>query len=181
MARAKKETKTPTPEQVQNEQQTHKSAPETTAAENAELPNPEATSESAKIEGEGPAENVQPEAATQPETTPPAAGAGAKTEVVEKSTVQAGVDEVSAVQSPADGLAGNEQGVGESGQESPESDPESELLSLDELARSGNIPGWQQAALCRLMGWKPGKKVSHEEYTEALAGLTFRRQGSTGR
>lgn len=39
------------------------------------------------------------------------------------------------------------------------------------------VPSWQQAALCRFMGWEDGKMVSDAEYREALNSLKRRRLG----
>ena len=51
------------------------------------------------------------------------------------------------------------------------------LYSLEELASVRRIPGWQAAALHKLMGWEPGKRVSETEYVAALARLKNRRLG----
>ena len=51
------------------------------------------------------------------------------------------------------------------------------LFSLEELAEAKRVPGWQSAALHKLMGWEPGKRVSETEYVEALARLKGRRLG----
>ena len=39
------------------------------------------------------------------------------------------------------------------------------------------MPGWQTAALHRLMGWEPGKKVTGAAYKAGLARLKNRRIG----
>ena len=59
----------------------------------------------------------------------------------------------------------------------PESEPEPELFSLEELAGTHRVPGWQTAALHRLMGWEPGKKVTGAAYKAGLARLKNRRIG----
>jgi hypothetical protein len=51
------------------------------------------------------------------------------------------------------------------------------LFSLEELAHTHRVPGWQAAALARLMGWVAGKKTSEAEYKAALEQLNDRRQG----
>lgn len=51
----------------------------------------------------------------------------------------------------------------------------SELSSLSELADRHRVPSWQQAALCRFMGWAEGKLVSDAEYRDALENLKRRR------
>jgi hypothetical protein len=51
------------------------------------------------------------------------------------------------------------------------------LFSLDELAHTHRVPGWQAAALAQFMGWAPGKTVSGAEYKAALEQLDSRRQG----
>lgn len=55
------------------------------------------------------------------------------------------------------------------------------LISLEELAQQFRVPGWQHAALCKLMGWQPGKMVSLAEYETGLTALSGRRLGSSGR
>jgi hypothetical protein len=64
--------------------------------------------------------------------------------------------------------------------ENPESteDPEDHVLySLEELADAKRVPGWQIAALHKMMSWEPGKRVSETEYTAALVRLKNRRLG----
>lgn len=51
------------------------------------------------------------------------------------------------------------------------------LLSLDELAMRYRVPSWQQAALARLCGWETGKRVTTEDYEQALDVLHARPQG----
>ena len=58
----------------------------------------------------------------------------------------------------------------------PETDVEA-LESLSVLADRHRVPSWQQAALCRFMGWEDGKMVSDAEYREALNSLKRRRLG----
>ena len=53
----------------------------------------------------------------------------------------------------------------------------SELMSLSVLADRHRVPSWQQAALCRFMGWEDGKMVRDAEYREALNSLKRRRLG----
>lgn len=56
--------------------------------------------------------------------------------------------------------------------------PQAPLLeSIAILSNRHRIPGWQQAALMRMMGWDDGKAVSDEEYRDALDRLRSRRLG----
>ena len=59
----------------------------------------------------------------------------------------------------------------------PEEDTEIVLFSLGELEQKYRVPGWQAAALSRLMGWEAGKVVSAKDYETALDQLNNRRQG----
>lgn len=64
----------------------------------------------------------------------------------------------------------------------PETAPEDkelgpELLSIDELAGKYRLASWKSAALNRMKGWEPGKRVSETEYKAALAQLANRRIG----
>lgn len=64
----------------------------------------------------------------------------------------------------------------------PETAPESknpgpELFSIDELAEKHRLASWKSAALNRMKGWEPGKRVSEAEYAAALAQLANRRIG----
>ena len=86
---------------------------------------------------------------------------------------------------------GQEEGHGEDAREqtpetveAPEAsaDPEKDvatqapaLESLSALADRHRVPSWQQAALCRFMGWAEGKLVSDAEYRDALENLKRRR------
>lgn len=58
---------------------------------------------------------------------------------------------------------------------SPRMDPPLERLEV--LADRHRVPTWQQAALCRLMGWEDGKMVANAEYLDALDKLKTRRVG----
>lgn len=51
------------------------------------------------------------------------------------------------------------------------------LESIAVLANRHRVPGWQQAALMRLMGWDDGKFVTDAEYRAALDRLRSRRLG----
>ena len=51
------------------------------------------------------------------------------------------------------------------------------LESLAALADRHRVPAWQEAALCRFMGWAEGKMVSSAEYLAALGKLNSRRLG----
>ena len=53
----------------------------------------------------------------------------------------------------------------------------SSLESLSALAERHRVPSWQQAALCRFMGWVDGKMLTDAEYTSALAKLSARHLG----
>lgn len=68
--------------------------------------------------------------------------------------------------------------------EAPEASADSEtdvasqtpaLENLSALADRHRVPSWQQAALCRFMGWAEGKLVSDAEYRDALENLKRRR------
>lgn len=52
-----------------------------------------------------------------------------------------------------------------------------QLESLAVLADRHRVPGWQQAALMRMMGWDDGKMVTDAEYRMALDKLRSRRLG----
>lgn len=49
------------------------------------------------------------------------------------------------------------------------------LESLSVLAARHRVPGWQQAALARFMGWAEGKALTDSEYKAALDALAVRR------
>lgn len=51
------------------------------------------------------------------------------------------------------------------------------LESLAVLANRHRVPGWQQAALMRMMGWDDGKMVTDAEYRMALDKLRSRSLG----
>lgn len=51
------------------------------------------------------------------------------------------------------------------------------LESLAAMADRHRVPAWQEAALCRFMGWAEGKMVSDAEYQAALGKLNSRRLG----
>ncbi|WP_300803256.1 hypothetical protein [uncultured Desulfovibrio sp.] len=53
----------------------------------------------------------------------------------------------------------------------------SDLLSLSALAARRRVPSWQQAALCRYMGWADGKMLTDAEYGNALKQLAARHMG----
>ena len=53
----------------------------------------------------------------------------------------------------------------------------SELMSLSVLAARHRVASWQQAALCRYMGWADGKMLTDAEYGEALKQLAARHLG----
>ena len=45
------------------------------------------------------------------------------------------------------------------------------------LAARHRVPSWQQAALCRYMGWADGKMLTEEAYQAALNSLAQRHMG----
>lgn len=51
------------------------------------------------------------------------------------------------------------------------------LESLTALADRYRVPSWQQAALCRFMGWADGKMLTDDEYMTALSSLAGRHLG----
>lgn len=51
------------------------------------------------------------------------------------------------------------------------------LQSLSALAERHRVPSWQQAALCRFMGWADGKMLTDAEYGDALKKLSARHLG----
>lgn len=53
----------------------------------------------------------------------------------------------------------------------------SDLQSLSVLAERHRVPSWQQAALCRFMGWADGKMLTDAEYDDALKKLAARHIG----
>lgn len=53
--------------------------------------------------------------------------------------------------------------------------PSPKLESLSVLAARHRVPGWQQAALARFMGWAEGKALTDSEYKAALNALAARR------
>lgn len=59
----------------------------------------------------------------------------------------------------------------------PETPNPDTLQHLNTLAATHRVPGWQQAALARLMGWEDGKMVTDAEYRTALDLLGNRKQG----
>ena len=61
--------------------------------------------------------------------------------------------------------------------ESAETRGASDLLSLSALAARHRVPSWQQAALCRYMGWADGKMLTDEAYQAALNSLAQRHMG----
>lgn len=66
--------------------------------------------------------------------------------------------------------------------DTPEAKPsapeaEAKLESLSVLAARHRVPSWEQAALCRFMGWADGKMLTDDEYTSALSKLAARHLG----
>ena len=51
------------------------------------------------------------------------------------------------------------------------------MLSLSALAARHRVASWQQAALCRYMGWADGKMLTDAEYGNALKQLAARHMG----
>jgi hypothetical protein len=52
-----------------------------------------------------------------------------------------------------------------------------DLKPVEDLAAVFRLPTWQSAALHRMMGWEPGKRVTEAAYTAGLARLKTRRIG----
>lgn len=52
-----------------------------------------------------------------------------------------------------------------------------DILRVSELARAGNVPGWEVAALRQATGWAPGKQVTKAQFAEGLTKLRNRPQG----
>lgn len=150
MARANKSEKTQKPAEVQNAQQ---ASQETAAAENAEQQVQETTANDLPQESAAPAENLQSPA-----------------EKTEESGTGGG-------QNLATDLESSRRAAPDGNDLESSSEEEKSRLSIDEHAMRLNIPGWQHAALCRLLGWASGKLVSEAEYKDGLAALHARRQG----
>ena len=51
------------------------------------------------------------------------------------------------------------------------------LVDLAVLADRHRVPSWMEAALCRMMGWETGKRVTDAAYKSALDKLKARRLG----
>ena len=51
------------------------------------------------------------------------------------------------------------------------------LVDLAVLADRHRVPSWMEAALCRMMGWETGKRVTDAAYKNALDKLKARRLG----
>ena len=51
------------------------------------------------------------------------------------------------------------------------------LVDLAVLADRHRVPSWMEAALCRMMGWEAGKRVTDAAYKSALDKLKARRLG----
>lgn len=78
---------------------------------------------------------------------------------------------------PEAGQAGNAPGDDKPETAPENKDPGPELLSIDELAEKHRLASWKSAALNRMKGWEPCKRVSETEYNAALAQLANRRIG----
>lgn len=105
--------------------------------------------------------NEQPAAATPAEQTSEQAAPGQEESHVEDAREQT-PETVETPEAPAD----------------PETDVETPALeSLFVLADRHRVPSWQQAALCRFMGWVDGKMVRDADYREVLNSLKNRRLG----
>lgn len=82
------------------------------------------------------------------------------------------VESAPADQTPTENALGAEtETPPEPGKEAPA------LESLASLADRHRVPTWQQAALCRYMGWEDGKMVADADYLDALDKLKTRRVG----
>ena len=53
------------------------------------------------------------------------------------------------------------------------------LVDLAVLADRHRVPSWMEAALCRMMGWEAGKRVTDAAYKSALDKLKARRSNGT--
>lgn len=51
------------------------------------------------------------------------------------------------------------------------------LVDLAVLADRHRVPSWMEAALCRMMGWEAGKRVTDAAYKSAFDKLKARRLG----
>lgn len=52
-----------------------------------------------------------------------------------------------------------------------------QLIQVDELIKTNDVPAWEGAALKRWAGWAEGKAVSEEDFAEALAQFRTRSCG----
>jgi hypothetical protein len=89
-------------------------------------------------------------------------------------------DETEVKEEPKAPEQGEQTGPAEAAPPAPapeEEAPELKLYTLEELAEANRVPGWQSAALHKLMGWEPGKRVRAAEYKAGLARLKSRRIG----
>lgn len=88
------------------------------------------------------------------------------------------VEPAPADRTPPDNAPGAETETPPEPPETPE--PEKEVPALESLAVLADrhrVPTWQQAALCRYMGWEDGKMVADAAYLDALDKLKTRRVG----
>ena len=124
---------------------------------------------------------VKPEGLGQ-ETPVPEAGLAQEVRCESPNEVEEKVEETSPVQTEDAGASGSSSGeTGTPEKKNPDQPHSQPLMSLEELAQQFRVPGWQHAALCKLMGWQPGKAVTLAEYETGLAALSGRRLGSSGR
>lgn len=88
------------------------------------------------------------------------------------------VEAAPADQTPTDNAPGVKTETPPEPPKTPEPEKEAPALeSLAVLADRHRVPTWQQAALCRYMGWENGKMVANADYLDALDKLKTRRVG----
>lgn len=122
-------------------------------------------------------ENQTEQASAAPEAVEPAPGSLEDQRPPEKPEPDKEAPALETVK-PTAVASGSEQiaetaGAGELA--SPRMDPPLERLEV--LADRHRVPTWQQAALCRYMGWEDGKMVADAAYLDALDKLKTRRVG----
>ena len=98
---------------------------------------------------------------------------------IQEQTATAATEEMQAAGAPEEEAHGEQTTEAAQAQETP-ADTEKDVAALESLsvlADRHRVPSWQQAALCRFMGWADGKMLTDDEYRAALAGLTARHLG----
>ena len=126
------------------------------------------------IASENTAENIVPQSEQNANTEE----ASAKADDFPSRASGAGANEGSGETSLPGGGAGAESPLEpDTSVNSPAGNARVALESLAVLANRHRVPGWQQAALMRMMGWDDGKMVTDAEYRMALDKLRSRRLG----